>query len=124
MNASTAACAIACASCEPQLLEDADLLEQHGEAAAAEEVAALAADQAERARLRLLVDDVARRALDDVGVEAAAQPLVGGDDDHAASGCPARGSRAVEQRVDRRIDARRDAARARAASARRTAARS
>ena len=33
--------------------------------------------------------------LDDVGVEAAAQPLVAGDDDHAASGCRRRGSRAV-----------------------------
>ena len=67
------------------VLEEADLLVAHVEAAAHEEVAALAADQRQRhvaasGRLRLLGDEL-RRRLDDVGVEAAAQAAVGGDHD-------------------------------------------
>ena len=98
---------MSCASLEAQLLEDADLLEQHLEAAAAEEVAALAADQAERTALRALRDERAG-ALDDVGVEAAAQPLVAGDDDDQRLAVrPRLADR--QQRMDRRIDAGRDA---------------
>ena len=54
MKASIAVCAIACASSYRSFWKMPDLLEQHLEAAAPEEVAPLAADQAERARLRAL----------------------------------------------------------------------
>src|SRR5207237_5961905 len=66
---------------EPQLLEDADAVEQHGEAAAREEVASFAADEAERHRLPALEDEGAAR-LDHVRVEAAGEPLVAAHEDY------------------------------------------
>jgi len=51
-------------------------------------------DQAERAGLDAVGDEQAT-GLDHVGVEAAAQALVAGDDDHEACGLSARCSRTV-----------------------------
>jgi len=90
-----------------QLLENPHLLVHHLEAAAAEVVSTLAAHQAQRADLGALDDERAAR-LDDVRVEAAAQPLVGGHDDDERLAAGPRLARG-EQRVRRRIDARRQA---------------
>src|ERR1041385_7231004 len=67
---------------ERHLLEDADRFVADVEAAAPEKVASLAADQAERdvAAFRLVEDELTR-GLDDVRIEAAAQPAIGSDDD-------------------------------------------
>src|SRR5204862_5479788 len=63
---------------ERHLLEDADGLVAHVEAAAAEEVSSFAANQAERnvAAGRLVEDELARR-FDDIRLEAAAQTAIG-----------------------------------------------
>jgi hypothetical protein len=55
--------------------------EAHGQAAPAEHVAALAADQAERNLAARIVADERGGGLDDVRVEAAAEAAIAGDDD-------------------------------------------
>ena len=96
MNASIAVCAIAWASSNRSFWKMPTCSNSTVEAAAAEEVAALAPDEAERAAARVLPATNAPRSLDDVGVEAAAQALVAGDDDDqrlaVASGARARSS--------------------------------
>ena len=62
-----------------ELREDVDELEADVEAAPREEVAALAADEAERDAGPRARGDGGAGFLDDVGVEPPAQPLVGGD---------------------------------------------
>ena len=107
-NSLIAVLAIACACAYLHVLEQADFLVEHVEAAALEEVAALAADERHRdvaaiRRLRL-VDRELQRRLGDVGVEAAAQAAVGGDHDQQR----ARRQRiVVQQRVRRVVGARR-----------------
>ena len=84
--------AIACACAPLDVLEQADLLVAHVEAAAHEEVAALSADQRQRdlapGVTRLRADELGR-ALDDVGVEAAAQPAIRRDHDQQRPAGPA-----------------------------------
>src|SRR5262249_46295023 len=88
-------------------MEEVRALEQHLESAAHEEVAPLAPDEAERHPLTAL-DDEAPGGLDDVGVEAAGQPFVAGDDDEQRAALGTAFAR-LQQRMDRRVDPRRDA---------------
>ena len=62
-------------------LEDADFLERHGKAPALEEVAPFSSNQAKFDASGPRPGDIGARRLDDVRVEAAAQPLVCRDDD-------------------------------------------
>ena len=102
--------AIACACDHLTLLEEADFLVAHVEAAAHEEVAALAADQRQATTVRVAgwsagvrsARQELRRGLDDVGVEAAAQAAVRGDHHQQR---PPRRRVVVQQRVRGRIDA-------------------
>ena len=104
-NASIAAFAIAFASANFSAAKRLTCSYRHFESAPRVVVASAAANEAEHDLAPGVLGDERRGRLDDVGVEAPAQPAVGRDHDEERASTSSRDLSFVQQRMRRRVDA-------------------